>query len=156
MIVSLKFIKLTGLSVSKFSKKQFFSQKLAYHAHLEVLSLVKNILRMLDIMLYGTLVKRGWYNEHPSTINLKCNEIFTRGLPKKSKILPTNAFSNIFQVHLNHLFLFTPFLTWLTLNILRLEKLIATLTLEIVTLSDNFKQNTTGKDNPLNFRHYTP
>ena len=85
MIVSLKFIKLTGLSVSKFSKKQFYSQKLAYHAHLEVLSLVKNILRMLDIMLYGTLVKRGWYNEHPSTINLKCNEIFTGGLPKKVK-----------------------------------------------------------------------
>ena len=32
-----------------------------------------------------TLVKQGWYNEYPSTINLKCNDIFTRGLPEKNK-----------------------------------------------------------------------
>ena len=31
------------------------------------------------------LVKQGWYNEYPSTIKLKCNENFTRGLPKKLK-----------------------------------------------------------------------
>ena len=28
------------------------------------------------------LVEKGWCNENASTINLKCNEIFTKGLPK--------------------------------------------------------------------------
>ena len=31
------------------------------------------------------MVKKGWCNESPSTINLKNNEIFTKGLPKKLK-----------------------------------------------------------------------
>ena len=31
------------------------------------------------------LVDKGWCNENASTINLKCNEIFTKGLPKKLK-----------------------------------------------------------------------
>ena len=29
------------------------------------------------------LVKKGWCNENAATINLKNNEIFTKGLPKK-------------------------------------------------------------------------
>ena len=29
------------------------------------------------------LVKKGWCNESTSTINLKNNEIFTKGLPKR-------------------------------------------------------------------------
>ena len=32
-----------------------------------------------------TLVNQGWYNEYPPTINLNCNEVFTRGLQKKFK-----------------------------------------------------------------------
>ena len=31
------------------------------------------------------LVEKGWCNENASTINLKCNEIFTKGLPKNPK-----------------------------------------------------------------------
>ena len=62
-------------------KKQFYSQKHAYHAQIEALSLVKRHFALK----VETLVKQGWYNEYPSTINLKCNEIFTRGLPKKLK-----------------------------------------------------------------------
>ena len=31
------------------------------------------------------LVKKGWCNENAATINLKNNEIFTKGLPKKLK-----------------------------------------------------------------------
>ena len=31
------------------------------------------------------LVGNGWCNENASTINLKCNEIFTKGLPKNLK-----------------------------------------------------------------------
>ena len=31
------------------------------------------------------LVEKGWCNENAATINLKNNEIFTRGLPKKVK-----------------------------------------------------------------------
>ena len=32
------------------------------------------------------LVKKGWCNESASTINLKNNESFTKGLPKKLKV----------------------------------------------------------------------
>ena len=31
------------------------------------------------------LVEKGWCNENASTINLKCNEIVTKGLPKNLK-----------------------------------------------------------------------
>ena len=31
------------------------------------------------------LVEKGWCNENDSTINLKCNEIFTKSLPKNLK-----------------------------------------------------------------------
>ena len=79
-------------------RKQFYSQKHAYHAQIEALSLVKkdneNVRHFA--LKVETLVKQGWYNEYPSTINLKCNEIFTRGLPKKT--LPTNAKLNMFPV----------------------------------------------------------
>ena len=68
-------------------KKQFYPQKHAYHAQIEALSLFKkdneNVRHFA--LKVETLVKQGWYNEYPSTINLKCNEIFTRGLPKKLK-----------------------------------------------------------------------
>ena len=68
-------------------KKQFYSQKHAYHAQIEALSLVKkdneNVRHFA--LKVETLVKQGWYNEYPSTINLKCDEIFTRGLPKNLK-----------------------------------------------------------------------
>ena len=68
-------------------KKQFYSQKHAYHAQIEGLSLLEkdneNVRHFA--LKVETLVKQGWYNEYPSTINLKCNGIFTRGLPKKLK-----------------------------------------------------------------------
>ena len=31
---------------------------------------------------FQQLVEKGWCNENASTINLKCNEIFTKGFPK--------------------------------------------------------------------------
>ena len=72
-------------SVLQIFKKHFYSQKHAYHAQIEALSLVKkgneNVRHCA--LKVETLVKQGWYNEYPSTINLKCNELFTRGLPKK-------------------------------------------------------------------------
>ena len=68
-------------------KKQFYSLKLAYHSQIEALSLVKkdneNVRHFA--LKVEILVKQGWYNEYPSTINLKCNETFTRGLPKQLK-----------------------------------------------------------------------
>ena len=48
-------------------KNQFSSQKNAYYAQVQ------------------QLVEKGWCNENASTINLKCNEIFTKGLPKNLK-----------------------------------------------------------------------
>ena len=85
MIAFLKFLKTIGLPSFNFSnKKQFYSQKHAYHARSEALSLVKK--HNENIQLYAlkveTLDKQGWYNEDPSTVNLKSNEIFTRGLSK--------------------------------------------------------------------------
>ena len=68
-------------------KKQFYSRKHAYHAQIEDLSLVKKDNENVRhyAVKFETLVKQGWYKEYSSTINLKCNEIFNRGLPKKIK-----------------------------------------------------------------------
>ena len=68
----------------KSSKINIILKKHAYHAQREELSLVKK--ENEHVRYYAlkveTLVKQGWYIEYPSTINLKCNAIFTRGLPK--------------------------------------------------------------------------
>ena len=97
MTASLKFINMIGhLSSKHFPLKiQFYSQKHAYHAQLEALSYVKNDNENVRhyALKVEILVKQGWYNEYPSTINLKCNEIFTRGLPKNLK-----SFANKRQV----------------------------------------------------------
>ena len=68
-------------------KKQFYSQKHAYHTQIEAISFVKKDKKNVRHYAFKveTLDKQGWYNEYPSTINLKCNELFTRGLPKKLK-----------------------------------------------------------------------
>ena len=68
-------------------KKQFSSQKTAYYAQVEALALTKKdneTVRHFALRVQQ-LVKKGWCNESPATINLKCNEIFTKGLPKKLK-----------------------------------------------------------------------
>ena len=65
-------------------KKQFSSQKNAYYAQVEALSLTKKgneTVRHFALKVQQ-LVEKGWCNEIASTINLKCNEIFTKGLPK--------------------------------------------------------------------------
>ena len=68
-------------------KKQFSSQKNAYGAQVEALSFVKNdneTVRHFALKVQQ-LVEKGWCNENASTINLKCNEIFTKELPKNPK-----------------------------------------------------------------------
>ena len=68
-------------------KKQFFSQKNAYYAQVEALNLTKKdneTVRHFALKVQQ-LVEKGWCNENASTINLKCNEIFTKGLPKNPK-----------------------------------------------------------------------
>ena len=90
-------------------KKQFYSQKHAYHAHLEALFIVQKYNENVRhyALKVGILVKQSCYNENTSAINPKCNENFTRGLPKYLKFLPINAKLNIFQVPSNLPFLFT-------------------------------------------------
>ena len=65
-------------------KKQFYSQKHAYLAQIEAISLLKkdneNVRHFA--LKVEILVKQGWYNEYPSTINLKCNEILLVVSPK--------------------------------------------------------------------------
>ena len=58
--------------------------------NLDHLPLSKKIMRILDMfypfrhfLKVDTFVKQGWYS---STINLKCNESLTRGLPKKKQV----------------------------------------------------------------------
>ena len=68
-------------------KKQFSSQKNAYYAQVEALNLTKKdneTVRHFALKVQQ-LVEKGWCNENASTINLKCNEFFTKGLPKNLK-----------------------------------------------------------------------
>ena len=68
-------------------KKQFSSQKNAYYAQVEALNLSKKdneTVRHFALKVQQ-LVEKGWCNENASTINLRCNEIFTKGLPKNLK-----------------------------------------------------------------------
>ena len=68
-------------------KKQFSSQKNAFYAQVEALNLSKKdneTVRHFALKVQQ-LVEKGWCNENASTINLKCNEIFTKGLPKNLK-----------------------------------------------------------------------
>ena len=68
-------------------KKQFSSQKNAYYAQVEALNLSKKdneTVRHFALKVQQ-LVEKGWCNEKASTINLKCIEIFTKGLPKNLK-----------------------------------------------------------------------
>ena len=72
-------------------KKQFSSQKNGYYAQVEALNLTKKdneTVRHFALKVQQ-LVEKGWCNENASTINLKCNEIFTKGLPKNPKTLQT-------------------------------------------------------------------
>ena len=74
-------------SVVQLIKKQFFTQKTAYYAQVEAMSLMKKdneTVRHFALRVQQ-LVKKGWCNENAATINLKNNEIFTKGLPKKLK-----------------------------------------------------------------------
>ena len=68
-------------------KKQFSSQKNAYYAKVEALNLLKNdneTVRHFALKIQQ-LVEKSWCDENASTINLKCNEIFTKGLSKNLK-----------------------------------------------------------------------
>ena len=67
--------------------KQFSSQKNAYYAQVEALNLTKKdneTVRHFALKVQQ-LVEKGWCNANASTINLKYNEIFTKGLPKNPK-----------------------------------------------------------------------
>ena len=69
-------------------KKQFFSQKNAYYAQVEALNITKKdneTVRHFALKVQQ-LVEKGWCIENASTISLKCNEIFTKGLPKNLKV----------------------------------------------------------------------
>ena len=68
-------------------KKLFSSQKTAYYAQVEAMSLMKKDNETVRhfVLRVQQLVKKGWCNENAATTNLKSNEIFTKGLPKKLK-----------------------------------------------------------------------
>ena len=68
-------------------KKQFSSQKNAYYAQVEALNLTKKDKETIRhfALKVQQLVEKGCCNENASTINLKCNEIFTKRLPKNLK-----------------------------------------------------------------------
>ena len=138
-------------SFLKSFKKQFYSQKHAYHAEIEALSLVKkdneNVRHFA--LKVEFLFKQGWYKEYPSTINLKCKEIFTRGLPKKLK-----DFANKHQVKhisssLEPSILFHSLVSMVDSEDITLEKIkTQELSLKISTLSNTFQQSTTIQDPP--------
>ena len=86
-LVSIYHINNNGTHLYNCLKKQFSSQKTAYYAQVEAMSLMKNeneLVRHFALRVQQ-LVKKGWCNENAATINLKNNEIFTKGLPKQLK-----------------------------------------------------------------------
>ena len=69
-------------------QKQFSPQKNAYYAQVEALNLSKKeneTVRHFALKVQQ-LVEKGWCIENASTVNLKCNEIFSKGLPKNLKV----------------------------------------------------------------------
>ena len=76
-----------GIHLYNCSKNNSHLKKTAYHAQVETMSLMKkdNETVLHFALRVQQLVKKGWCNESASTINLKNNEIFTKGLPKKFK-----------------------------------------------------------------------
>ena len=68
-------------SFVQFFKKQFSSQKTAYYAQVEAMSLMKkdSETERHFALRVQQLVKAGWCNENAATINLKSDEIFTKG-----------------------------------------------------------------------------
>ena len=132
-------------------KKLFYSQKHAYHAQIEALSLVKkdneNVRHFA--LKVETLVKQGWYNEYPSTINLKCNEIFTRGLPKKLKDFANKRQVKHISSSLEPSIPFHSLVNLVDSEDITLEKIkTQELSLEINNLSNTFQQNTTIQTSP--------
>ena len=65
-------------------KKQFSSQKNGYYAQVEALTVVKKDTESVRpfALKVEQLVEKGWCNENASTFSLKCNENFTKGLPR--------------------------------------------------------------------------
>ena len=68
-------------------KKQLFSQKNEYYIQIEALTVVKTEIQTARhfALKVQQIVENVWCNENASTINLQCNEIFTRSLPKTVK-----------------------------------------------------------------------
>ena len=68
-------------------KKQFSSQKNAYYAQVEALNLSKKDNETVRhfALKFQQLVEKGWCIENASTINLNCNETFTKLFPKNLK-----------------------------------------------------------------------
>ena len=68
-------------------KKQFSSQKNAVYAQVDFINLTKKDNESVChfALKVQQLVEKGWCSENTSTIILKCNEIFTKGLPKNLK-----------------------------------------------------------------------
>ena len=92
-------------------QKQFSSQKNAYYAQVEALTLVKKdneTVRHFALKVQQ-LVEKSWCNEHASTINLNCEGNFTKGFPKnlkdfanKRQLKHTSTVQNL-QYHFIHL-----------------------------------------------------
>ena len=79
-LISVYHINNNGILPCNCLKKQFSSQKTAYYAQVEAMSLMKKdneTVRHFALRVQQ-LVKTGWCNENAATINLKNNEIFTK------------------------------------------------------------------------------
>ena len=89
--VYMTLINKVGTLLSKFSKNNSLHKRTTYYTQVEALNLSKKgneTVRHFALKVQQ-LVEKGWCNENASTINLKCNEIFTKGLPKNLKTLQT-------------------------------------------------------------------
>ena len=126
-------------------KKQFSSHKNAYYAPVEALNLVKKGIETVRhfALKIQQLVEKGCCNENASTINLKCNEIFTKGLPENLK-----DFANKRQVKHTSTVLERPILFHTLVKLVDAEYIanekIGThdLTLEVIIITKQFQTQT--------------
>ena len=74
-------------------KKQFFSKKTAHYAQVETQTLMEKEtenVHFFDLKVQQ-IVERGYCHESAAAINLKCDEIFTRGLTKTKRLCSKTA-----------------------------------------------------------------
>ena len=133
---------MTGLPLYLFKKKLFSSHETALYAQKEAqfLSKKENDKVNFYALKPQQLIEKGWCIESAPTINLKCIETFTRGLPKNLENFAQKCQIKHTITVMEPSFHFIHRLNLLMLKILRLKKILTLdLPLEIYKVTSRLK-----------------